>query len=1616
MFKKLFAALTLLIALPAFANAAVWTVKATSANPTFGTVSPSGYTNLPTTTLTQSITVAPKTANYQISSIMVDGVNKGTTSPVVVPMKAGTTIVVANFATKTYSVTAGPVVGGGGQIASTTTPKVNAGASKTFTVTPYSGYKTLTVMDGATPVTLDASNSFTIANVQADHVVTATFGGVTANAGGNKTAIIGSTVAITGTGTAVGTPTYQWSVVYAPAGASISTDTVLPAGAALSFVADKVGTYNLKLKVTDEAQSATSAVAITVAGSYADIANASANACAACHQASAAFLTSKHWVNTKEYGPEFTGGAVTGEINPNESYATYEGAELTTCSTKCHFKSKTTAVGCNTCHATGQFNGTALKDATKLGMDAPMPTAATTCVVCHSGSKHGITTNGFLGSKHNTNLINESTGARASCAESCHFNPKTNSKVSCLACHDSHLPESATAATTCMVCHLSGSKHGAPTDAFQLSSHNTGDSAKNYYQMNEKACVACHDPHSTVATFTGCNSCHKPGTAYGIFANTSAVRMKAPHGGGVATNSVGGNGTTQYVTQGAICNDCHGHNNTVNAGFAEGGHGAVSSDPLNAFGHYDWNGRTNNGTRQNGNCDRCHTAYGFMKFANQTTGYTRLQLKTGQANNVLICVGCHSNLDNGALRTDATPAGNPTTLAGGYFALFSSAAPTAAGTQGQVAANKTKIELSFPGYKNSSICVPCHAGRSTAAVFVAVIDQAKLVNKNYSTITTSYYQHAANMGQTFTGQGGYDFTGKLATIGTSGHAALKMGATDTQGPCVACHYSKAGFDHSLEVVPSVAGCVATMCHKTVPNVEEAKANFDAGVLALDTLIRYKFAPLQTVVQDLATERGNVRFGRFGKADGVPATDATAKAAYGAWYNWQILATYDKAAYAHNPKYARQILNDTLAYVNSGLTDGKNVDAALLAAQAINPALVTPAVAAAAQGFITAPGCAACHAAKVTTFTTTAGYHFVTKEYACANCHSANLHQSTAAADAPTCRCHGDNATNGAPVLTAMKAVGATCANCHATNDVHSMKAADLTKGCVSCHAVAGAKHGAGVDDNNGVRAITGTSGEFGANTAKKSHHIVNSDGSDPTDAQCLACHAEGTVVAGAVVVDANFHMKDNKTYLRNGGGIPAEVLATELGGNKSTLVSGVSVFAWNPATPDHNLMDQFCFSCHNENGAPVAAAAIVAALPAATATNPFADTISNGYDQMARGKVVNAFGQFDTGNASHHAVRGARYSGKTRTAGADRLVTNPATFANTSSAAFNGVAYEAGKAGPGVRQTLFDAGFFSTSYSPLGSTGTKTTLGDDSTLHCGDCHTVGQWTNTNTTYNKAAIGAHGSVNEYMLRNSQGTDALHNAGRDNSTAWNDASDDMVDINGKASLVCYNCHAFSRYGALGKHEGVNSGLDCNGDVWTNAAAGRIGSARLLREAPFTSNGEGSNMFGIQCANCHNSGPAAQFGGIHGGNITYTDGTGATQKPYRFLPGLGNVKYAPNNHLRNDGKTTFSGSPAETAAINAAKNTNTPELTNTWEEKTLFTGSRATCYTLNEGATGSMPAKGMKNPATDAYAPGQLVTGTWGACTDHGGSSIAGGHAGTGNTIRNPALRDVQRPLTY
>ena len=659
-----------------------------------------------------------------------------------------------------------------------------------------------------------------------------------------------------------------------------------------------------------------------------------------------------------------------------------------------------------------------------------------------------------------------------------------------------------------------------------------------------------------------------------------------------------------------------------------------------------------------------------------------------------------------------------------------------------------------------------------------------------------------------------------------------------------------------------------------------------------------------------------------------------------------------------------------------------------------------------------------------------------------------------------------------------------CVMCHNPHTTALLTPTTGMAGCVTCHSVP-QNQGAGyVQDNNGVRAITG---EFN----KWSHHVT---GVNLNDAHCLACHLEGTVVDGKPVLDTTKHMANATVRLRN--------------------VDTDAEITWDPAQPSFTNLDNFCMNCHDANGATSPVSAKIQAYintsklnaPGKTAspTNPFGDTISNQYDEMQRPAVVDVSGLFDTANNSHHAVKGKRYSGRTRA-----TVANKAAFVGASSAALPSA---------GLRKTIFEAGRFNDTYVTLqdaaGETNVPSSLsgrnagvipGDDSTLHCGDCHTVGQYRAADVgvkPFNKAVIGAHGSNNEYLLRNNLGTDQRH-IGIQMDAAGNNLNTSGV----YPYLVCYNCHKIGVYTAASKnnglaasnargHAGSHEQLEyCNGPFNTRAepnGAVRIptgtyfgvatttysglGEDRLKSIITQANNADGTaslaggaygaqttghagflgNIFGIQCANCHNSGPLNGFGGIHGSKVqTYTDGMGNTTKAYRFMPGLGNVMFVPgvkggvtggslatfNSYSGNRNGTGAGNTTGQTYTKTAALPENaiftatkgypsftyrTGGTTNdaNWEQwkfdtqkDTSGVATAMGCYTIaaepfetstRRGMTGIDPNNLQAAAGYDAKgADGRVILDNWGGCEDHGSSKAGADHR---------PVRGVIRPVTY
>jgi hypothetical protein len=139
---------------------------------TGGTISPSGTVTV-SSRANQTFTVTPN-SGYSVSSVVVDGKSVGAVTIYSFSSVAANHTISATFsqnAATTYTITAS--AGTGGTISPSGTMTVSHGASKTFSITPSTGYNVASVLvDGAS---FGAVTSYTLSNITANHTISASF-------------------------------------------------------------------------------------------------------------------------------------------------------------------------------------------------------------------------------------------------------------------------------------------------------------------------------------------------------------------------------------------------------------------------------------------------------------------------------------------------------------------------------------------------------------------------------------------------------------------------------------------------------------------------------------------------------------------------------------------------------------------------------------------------------------------------------------------------------------------------------------------------------------------------------------------------------------------------------------------------------------------------------------------------------------------------------------------------------------------------------------------------------------------------------------------------------------------------------------------------------------------------------------------------------------------------------------------------------------------------------------------------------------------------------------------------------------------------------------------------
>ncbi|MBK9775809.1 MAG: hypothetical protein IPP62_05545 [bacterium] len=256
-------------------------------------------------------------------------------------------------------------------------------------------------------------------------------------------------------------------------------------------------------------------------------------------------------------------------------------------------------------------------------------------------------------------------------------------------------------------------------------------------------------------------------------------------------------------------------------------------------------------------CVRCHANEGFIQYVNGATTYEGVTTPTNI--NCFTCHAPHTNGDFGLRVTTATPL-----LTGESFDM---------------------------GLGNT--CVVCHQARRDVAVYIT----------SSNSINSRYGPHHGPQGDLLMGANGYEYAGYTYTE-TPYHRTMN------EDGCVNCHmrnvdYQVGGHTFKVAAVDEESGDTVYNVQACIGCHEDIGENFDYN--GVQTEIDGLVAELQVLLFDAG----------FVNASGVPVTAAGRPADdAGAIWNFMFIGTEDRSHGVHNPAYARDLLESSIAYMES----------------------------------------------------------------------------------------------------------------------------------------------------------------------------------------------------------------------------------------------------------------------------------------------------------------------------------------------------------------------------------------------------------------------------------------------------------------------------------------------------------------------------------------------------------------------------------------------------------------------------------------------------------------------------------------------------------------------------
>jgi hypothetical protein len=474
----------------------------------------------------------------------------------------------------------------------------------------------------------------------------------------------------------------------------------------------------------------------------------------------------------------------------------------------------------------------------------------------------------------------------------------------------------------------------------------------NIDKSDHRACSSCHDVHEAEVQPAHGGGGHEEHvsinlqwarSAHGGFIDdlkTAALANIALAG---LLNSVAYDDTVS-ILNGSVINGTHILNSD----------GDVTEKDAGAWTHYDFKlpdspyGPPGNGDRLA--CMRCHTSTGFRNFISGPAVYNAVDndfsYETGQQREMLYCWGCHQSIADD-LRGDKMDHATHTVK---NQLVFNDVAPYD---------EPSARILSVGSVEGSIVCVSCHSGMNSGVSVTLVSD---------FTNTSAVSPHYLAAGGVLYGVVGYENSPAAGDYDNDPlgflHNDLGFSQGSDNGPCVACHM-KSNEGHIMEAaIANASGIIdipafentCAVCHNDeaalISAMNTAKAGFQNAIEALKAALAsnnvfyssaypyfYNAPYVEGWTEDgscntnMALKNWNAGGSNtyswtmspyphceYDYPQAVTGDSTLTEAKLGAAFNLTLLS-HEPGAYAHNSKYAKRLLFDSIDALDNGNMDG-----------------------------------------------------------------------------------------------------------------------------------------------------------------------------------------------------------------------------------------------------------------------------------------------------------------------------------------------------------------------------------------------------------------------------------------------------------------------------------------------------------------------------------------------------------------------------------------------------------------------------------------------------------------------------------------------------------------------